>query len=183
MIVKENVEVKQTRPKRSEQMKPQLEKGDVGRYLRHALDGFNLPPIDISDIEQVKGRCEWYFNHCIEDDVRPTVTGLSNALGITRQTFNRWCVGEERGKTHREYIQRVRNIMEEMMEGYMLNGKINPVSGIFLMKNNFGYTNKSEVVLTPNSPFGENTASPEELQQKYLIDTAGDYGDLDSEES
>ena len=89
MIVKENVEVKQTRPKRSEQMKPQLEKGDVGRYLRHALDGFNLPPIDISDIEQVKGRCEWYFNHCIEDDVRPTVTGLSNALGITRQTFNR----------------------------------------------------------------------------------------------
>lgn len=115
--------------------------------------------------------------------LRQAVSKLGNALGITRQTFNRWCVGEERGKTHREYIQRVRNIMEEMMEGYMLNGKINPVSGIFLMKNNFGYTDKSEVVLTPNSPFGENTASPEELQQKYLIDTAGDYGDLDSEES
>lgn len=37
----------------------------------------------------------------------------------------------------------------------MLNGKINPVSGIFLMKNNFEYQDKSEVVLTPNNPFGD----------------------------
>lgn len=55
------------------------------------------------------------------------------------------------------------------MEDYMLNGKINPVSGIFLMKNNFGYTDKSEVVLTPNTPLGEETP-PEVLCQKYLDD-------------
>ena len=79
-------------------------------------------------------------------------------------------------------LAREEGFMEEMMEGYMLNGKINPVSGIFLMKNNFGYTDKSEVVLTPNNPFGENTASPEELQQKYLTDTAGDFGDCLEEE-
>jgi hypothetical protein len=32
----------------------------------------------------------------------------------------------------------------------MMNGKINPVSGIFLGKNNFGYQDKQEYVLTPN---------------------------------
>ena len=105
-----------------------------------------------------------------------------SAIGVTRQTFNRWCVGKERGQSHSIYIQRVRNIMEEMMEDYMLNGKINPVSGIFLMKNNFGYTDKSEVVLTPNNPLGEEAIAPEELERKYLTNTAGDYRDYQEEE-
>lgn len=171
----EEVKTKQIRPRRSEQMKPQLAEGEVGKYLTHALAGFDLPSIDTSDIEQVKERCEWYFQRCIDDDIRPTVAGLSNALGITRQTFHRWCVGAERGKTHTVYAQRIRNIMEEMMEDYMLNGKINPVSGIFLMKNNFGYTDKSEVVLTPNSPLEEDVPL-EVLQQKY-IDNIAEYED------
>ena len=32
----------------------------------------------------------------------------------------------------------------------MQNGKITPVSGIFLGKNNFGYKDQQEYVLTPN---------------------------------
>lgn len=58
----------------------------------------------------------------------------------------------------------------------MQNGKINPVSGIFLMKNNMGYQDKQEYVLTPNNQLGEAT-SAEDLQKKYLEDTAGDYAD------
>ena len=158
-------------------MKVHLEQGEVGKYLRHALEGFDLPPIDISDIEQVKERCNWYFQHCIDNDVRPTVVGLSNALGITRQTFHQWCVGNDREKTHTAYIRRVRNIMEEMMECYMLNGHINPVSGIFLMKNNFGYTDKSEIVLTPNTDKLGEQISAEELQRKYIADVVIDTDD------
>ena len=37
----------------------------------------------------------------------------------------------------------------------MLNGKMNPVSGIFLGKNNFEYADKQEVVVTPNNPLGD----------------------------
>ena len=33
----------------------------------------------------------------------------------------------------------------------MTSGKINPVSGIFLGKNNFGYQDKQEYVVTPNT--------------------------------
>ena len=66
-------------------------------------------------------------------------------------------------------------MLNAQMEDYMQNGKINPVSGIFLMKNNMGYQDKQEVVLTPNSPLGDQT-SPEELQQKYIeaVGTAED---------
>ena len=42
----------------------------------------------------------------------------------------------------------------------MLNGKINPVSGIFLSKNLFyGYADKQEFVLTPNSGLPEEDAA------------------------
>ncbi len=176
----EMVKPKQTRPKRSEQMQPHLEKGEVSRYIKHALTGFNLPPIDVSDIEQVKERCQWYFNNCLENDIRPSVAGLSNALGISRQEFHKWCVGAYRRETHMEYCVRVKSLLEELMEDYMQNGKINPVSGIFLMKNNFGYQDKQEVVLTPNTPLGEPT-SPEELQQKYIEASSGDYDFSDDE--
>jgi hypothetical protein len=38
----------------------------------------------------------------------------------------------------------------------MANGKINPVSGIFLGKNNFGYQDEQEYVVTPNT-MNQNT--------------------------
>ncbi len=171
---------KQSRPKRSEMLQVQCEKGEMGQYIRHALESFNLPPIDISDINQIQERCQWYFNHCIDGEMRPGVAGLCNALGINRTTFYRWCVGAERSLTHMEYMNRVKNALEDLMETYMQTGKINPVSGIFLLKNNFGYQDKQEVILTPNSQKDDYT-SMEELQQRYLEATAGDYDGLDDQ--
>jgi hypothetical protein len=40
--------------------------------------------------------------------------------------------------------------MEQLWENYMQNGKINPVSGIFLGKNHYGMQDKTEYVVTPN---------------------------------
>ena len=54
----------------------------------------------------------------------------------------------------------------------MQNGKINPVAGIFLMKNNMGYQDKQEVVVTPNQQLGEQIPV-EKLEQKYLEDVIG----------
>jgi hypothetical protein len=47
----------------------------------------------------------------------------------------------------------------------MQNGKINPVSGIFLGKNNFGYQDKQEYVLTPNQQ--NSDTDPETIAAKY----------------
>ena len=43
-------------------------------------------------------------------------------------------------------------MIEEMWADYMMNGKINPASGIFLSKNWFGYKDQTDVVVTPNNP-------------------------------
>ena len=101
--------------------------GDRGRYLRHALASWDLPVIDISDEKQVEERIIWYFNHCVEDDIKPTVSGMCNALGIERKTFYQWQVGECRERSHTPIIKKARAILEEMWEDWMVDGKINPV--------------------------------------------------------
>lgn len=146
-----------------------IKAGDNSRYLRHALVLLDLPPIDISDDKQVNERIAWYFNHCADNDMKPTVTGLANSLGVSRFTLYEWRTGKRRGLTDNrpEIIQRAYSVLEELWEDYMLNGKINPVSGIFIGLNHFGYTNKQEIVVTPNNPLGEKE-DMNEIRQRYL---------------
>ncbi len=128
------------------------EAGDNSRYLAHALTVRNLPKIDISDPVQVENRINEYLVLCMENDMKPTVKGFCNALGgISRNTLWTWRTGQFRKGTHEEIIVKAYDLLEEMWENYMQNGKINPVAGIFLGKNNFGYQDKQEMVVTPNT--------------------------------
>lgn len=129
-----------------------VEPGDNSKYIRHALATLNLPPIDIADPKQVSDRIDWYFHHCADNEMKPTVTGFCNALGVHKDTIRTWYNGEFRAGTHQDIIRRAYRVLEELWEDYMLNGKINPVSGIFLGKNQWtGYNDKQELVLTPNA--------------------------------
>ena len=74
---------------------------------------------------------------------------------------------ETKGREVSDTIKKGYLILNQLMEDYMQNGQINPVAGIFLMKNNFGYRDQQEMVLTPNTPLGEQK-NTEELRQKYL---------------
>ena len=66
-------------------------------------------------------------------------------------------------------IKRAYNFMENLWENYMQNGKINPVSGIFLGKNNFGYQDKTEYVVTPNV-HQDTDYDTEDVKKRYLTD-------------
>ena len=132
------------------------EPGDNSRYIRHALATYKLPPIDISDPVQVEERIDWYFMHCFENDMKPTVKGLCNSLGIHKDTLRTWANGEVRASTHTDLIKKAYDFLEELWESYMLNGKINPVSGIFLAKNQWGYRDQQEMVLTPNNRLSDS---------------------------
>lgn len=157
---------KQRRPKKSEQMSVQTQPGDNRKYLEHSMKMWDWPKVDMRDEKAVAQRCFDYFQLCADDDMKPTVEALAFAFGVDRKTLYRWVTGQSR-ESICPTIKKAYEIITIQMANYMQNGKINPVAGIFLMKNNMGYQDKSEVVLTPNNLLGEQT-SPEALEQKYL---------------
>ena len=148
-----------------------IEQGDTSRFLRFALASWNLPPIDISDPKQVEQRLLDYFQYCLDNDRKPQVVGMCNWLGISRQTLNEWENGVTRAATHGDIIKRAKSMLEEMWADYMLNGKINPASGIFLSKNWFNYKDVADVVVTPNNPMQDLNADD---ARKRLLESIGE---------
>jgi hypothetical protein len=100
----------------------------------------------------VENRINEYFTLCVENDIKPSAKGFQMALRIAKSTLWEWRQGNYRAGTHQAIICEAYDVLEALWQDYMQNGKINPVSGIFLAKNLFGgqYTDKQEVVLTPN---------------------------------
>ena len=143
-----------------------METGDNARYIAHTLAVRSMPKIDHTDPEQVRQRAYDYLTLCAQNDMKPTVNGYANSIGVSRQTLLNWKTGEFREGTHQAVTLEFYSMLEELWEDYILNGKINPVSGIYFSKNLFyGYADKQEFVLTPNQ-MGE-TISPEALAAKY----------------
>lgn len=141
---------KRNRPDLANYGQENVEAGDNTKFLTHALTIRNLPEIDTSDPVQVQNRINEYFTLCVQDDVKPTVKGFLNSLRVAKSTLWEWRQGNYRAGTHQAIIVEAYDVLEALWEDYMMNGKINPVSGIFLGKNNFGYQDKQEYVLTPN---------------------------------
>lgn len=134
------------------------EPGDNSRYVRYALASWNLPPIDISDAQQVENRIGQYFQYCIDNDRKPQIVGMCNWLGISRQTLNEWVNGVTRSATHGDIIKKAYSLIEEMWMDNMQNGRTNPAAGIFLAKNWFNYKDVADVVVTPNNPMQDLNA-------------------------
>lgn len=156
------------RPNKSKEMSVQATPEENSRYVAHVLESFRLPPIDLNDPKQVQDRIEWYFKHCVEDGMKPTVAGICNALKIDRQTFYRW--GAEKSRSgNSEYSHMVKNAkatIMELWEQYASDGKVNPVTFIFLMKNHHNYSDRQEIEITPSAPLGDQK-DMKELEAQY----------------
>lgn len=181
-VVKEVVEKTKKKPRGKnigETLAPVTEPGDNAKYLAVGLKLFNLPAIDLKDSEQVGERLEEFFRIHAEADMKPTVSGMGMALGVDRRRLWEIKSGAMIGghtpidlpTLTVDYIKKAYNYMEILWENYMQNGKINPVSGIFLGKNNFGYQDKTEYVVTPNVN-NDSDYSADDIRKRYLTDSA-----------
>ena len=179
---------KEDKPKKKPYQLPDLEPGDNARYINHSLEMMAWKQPDMNDLEAVEKRCVDYFKLCAQNDMKPSFAGLALAFGIDRITLWKWCNdapdARKLSDSVRNTIKKARDFINAQMEDFMQNGKINPVAGIFLMKNNMNYTDQQEVVLKPENPLGERK-DPEELRRKYLEDVYGADADkiIDAEAS
>ena len=153
--------------------------------LANLDQAISRPKCEYGDLNTAKERTQEYLIACSERQLIPTMEGWAIALGIGRKSLYNWFneVNAHQDKQFNEFIMITRDAIMSVMSQSALQKNIDTVRSIFYGKNFYGMSDKTEItVAPPASPFGENS-SPEELQQKYLIDTAGDYEDLDSEES
>ena len=160
-----------------------LEKGDNAKIMSINIALFDMQDIDMTNAQAVTSRLGEYFALYEQADLKPTVAGMAIALnGMSRQTLTAIAHDRVTGSTGYKsalppevtaVIKKAYKMMENMWETYMNSGKINPVSGIFLGKNNYGYQDKTEYVLTPNQQ-NDSDYDAEDIRQRYLIDSDSD---------
>lgn len=154
-----------------------LEEGDNTKFMTVQMALLNMPNIDMTDEEQVQERLNEYFALYAQYDMKPTVAGMAIALnGMSRQTLRAiakdLATGSAGYKTAlpsgvATLIKKAYFLLENLWETYMNSGKVNPVAGIFLGKNNYGYQDKTEYVLTPNTN-QDNDYNADEIRERYI---------------
>ena len=134
-----------------------------------ALNKFDR--VDLSDENAVKKRMDDFWQLCIDFDTKPQVSGMADVLGLDRRRL--WEITHdvphrnlECSSATRDLIKKEYRKLEVLWEYYILNGKVNPVSAIFLGKNNFDYADRQEITLTPGLPLGD---SPDQKQLEERI--------------
>ena len=182
-LVESGQEIVKSSPKRS--MIVNALKGDMGvdpgdntRIVQTNMRFFDMPKIDLHDPDAVRDRLGEYFQIYADADLKPTVAGMASALGVNRQRLWEIKTGAAVGGTTKQslppetldLIKKAYYILEMSMENYASSGKVNPVISIFMMKNHFGYQDKTEYVLTPNHK-QESDYDADEISKRYLSDS------------
>lgn len=151
--------------------------GDNNKYTTFALAVMQLPKIDFRDPVQLRQRVIEYFQLCADHDMKPGVAAIGLAVGLDRRRL--WeikagCSPLAISQECKDVIIGVYDSLEMLWESWTTGGKINPVTAIFLGKNNFGYQDKQEYVVTPNQM--ATTIDPKTIEEKYaeLPDVDGD---------
>ena len=154
-----------------------LDAGDNAKFLSVNMELFNMPNIDMRNAAEVQQRLSDYFALYANADMKPTVAGMAMALnGMSRQTL--WAITHNAPVGGNGYetslppsvadlIKKAYFLLENLWESYMNSGKVNPVAGIFLGKNNYGYRDKTEHVITPNQR-DDSDYSVEEIRRRYI---------------
>ena len=151
-----------------------------------------MPNIDMRNAEEVQQRLSDYFALYAKADMKPTVAGMAMALnGMRRQQL--WAIVNDAPTGSAGYkaalppevaysIKKAYFLLENLWESYMNSGKVNPVAGIFLGKNNYGYQDKTEHVITPNQR-NDSDYSVEEIRRRYIAPDSERLSEGNSEKS
>lgn len=160
---------KQKRKQRTD-IRPDLVLSDNEKssIMKHNMELFALPKIDCNNPHELQTRITDYFCLCNNNGIFPSIAGFACSLKIDRKTLWTWLNGT-RGTIKNpvcvDILKETYNLINSQYEDMLSTGKINPVAAIFLMKNNFGYKDQTDHVLTAKQEITETEES--------LIDRAG----------
>ena len=142
---------------------PDLKPGEIARDTEIAVRLASLPQIDIKDAEQIRERCQQYFDFCQEVDQKPGIQGLCLALGVVRGTLINW---ENENSERGQVIIRAKQIIRYLLETWTTSGKLSPPVGIFWAKNIMGYKDNITIEAQAATPTLQAEKTPEEIAKQ-----------------
>ena len=107
-------------------------------------------------VEELQDKIDAYFLRCKKDHEVPCATGLALALGCDRKTI----INYERQKPFFHTIKRAKLRCEAEIEQRLVGNKLNPSSGIFNLKANYGWVEEFNFN-TKNENTNHNTVDQE----------------------
>ena len=147
------------------------EPGENTKFLTHDIKLAYLPHIDVNSLDDVNERIKLYFQVCADDDIKPSIASLALAFNTSRFVLYDWINGRNETIKNAECVHAIKNaynLINSYYEHCMNNGKINPVAGIFLMKNNMGYKDNTEHTISVNQD--NNVTDSDIYNRAALVD-------------
>ena len=142
---------KQPRKKRCDMISTALTDDERMNILKHNLQIAALPKINPNNPDQLSDRVMQYFTICAENNLSPAVASFALSLGVDRRTLWTWMANDRgviKNQQSLDIIKTAYSIINAQYEDMLNTSKINPISAIFLMKNNLGYKDQTDHILT-----------------------------------
>ena len=130
------------------------EKGYNTRNMQFLQAVYTLPEPK-TDEEFVENTIK-YFELCEKHDFKPSMESYALSLSTTRQTLWNWENGvHPASQAVLDTIKKAKTIIQSGFVNCFMDGKVNPIAGIFLLKNNHGYKDVQDHVVTPGGALGK----------------------------
>lgn len=126
-------------------------------------------PVDLNSLEDVQNRTREYLDACTETGTFPSLMGLAAyGFGMSRRTLY-WHLKNHPETESSRFIDRVRDLIADVLASAALNRHADNVTSIFVLKNGLGFSDRLEVEpVTPQKD--ENAYSAEDLMKRYAIE-------------
>lgn len=133
-------------------------------YLYHSARIAEMGRCNLLDASDIEQRSLEYFKACSDDGVRPSLTGLALSLGTTVKGFQGLFSDRRIPDECINALGKAAAKVEDVTISLMLDTRIQPVTGLFILKNHFGYKDANEVTINSVRKAGD---TPQELAEKY----------------
>lgn len=130
------------------------------KQYEHLLQVTKLEKPNLNDRQAVDNVLSAYFGLCKTNEMKPAISGIGMVLGLSRKQVLDICNGQVKcGST--DIIITYYRMLEMFDEVAMKDGKIPQITGMFMAKNNYGYTDGEKVQIV------KEELTNEEIAERY----------------
>lgn len=124
--------------------------------------------VSLENFEEVQKRTLVYLRACEESATFPSCLGLARALGYSDRTLRHWRSTKPQTNTA-QWLEMFNEACAEILSQSALKNNSNPIISIFTQKAYYGFSDKTELVITPNTvDTEENDYSADAIRERYL---------------